>query len=149
MQETQVQSPGQEDPLEEGTVTHSSILAGKSHGQRNLVGPQSMGSQRPKHSWRDLARMITAGEKGSLASFHLGHSNFIPVLCKALGWALVIQRWGSTWRGRSMSSSSWFLKCCLLGRSQPKLDGRPEIWPQFHSVGVIGLCQDHLTSVFP
>ena len=26
-QKTQVQPPGQEDPLEEGTVTHSSILA--------------------------------------------------------------------------------------------------------------------------
>ena len=26
-QETQVQSPGQEDPLEEGMATHSSILA--------------------------------------------------------------------------------------------------------------------------
>ena len=27
MQETQVQSLGQEDPLEEGTATHSSVLA--------------------------------------------------------------------------------------------------------------------------
>ena len=27
MQETQVQSPGQEDPLEKGMATHSSILA--------------------------------------------------------------------------------------------------------------------------
>ena len=29
MQETQVQSPGGEDPLEKGTATHSSILAWK------------------------------------------------------------------------------------------------------------------------
>ena len=29
MQETQVQSPGQEDPLEKGMATHSSILAWK------------------------------------------------------------------------------------------------------------------------
>ena len=29
---------GREDPLEEGMATHSSILAGKSHGQRSLVG---------------------------------------------------------------------------------------------------------------
>ena len=36
--ETQVQSLGQEDPLEEEMATHSSILPGKSHGQRNLVG---------------------------------------------------------------------------------------------------------------
>ena len=27
---------GQEDPLEEGMVTHSSILAWKSHGQKSL-----------------------------------------------------------------------------------------------------------------
>ena len=30
--------PGQEDPLEEGMATHSSILTGESHGQSNLVG---------------------------------------------------------------------------------------------------------------
>ena len=38
MQETQVQSLGWEEPLEEGTSTHSSILAWKIHGQRSLVG---------------------------------------------------------------------------------------------------------------
>ena len=34
----QVRSLDQEDPLEEGTATHSSILAGEFHGQRSLVG---------------------------------------------------------------------------------------------------------------
>ena len=34
MKETQVQSLGQEDPLEEELATQSSILVGKSHGQR-------------------------------------------------------------------------------------------------------------------
>ena len=38
MQETQVQSLGWEDPLEKGMATHSGILAGKSHGERSLVG---------------------------------------------------------------------------------------------------------------
>ena len=38
MQETWVQSLGQEDSLEEGTATHSSILAWESHGQRSLMG---------------------------------------------------------------------------------------------------------------
>ena len=38
MWESWVQSLGWEDPLEEGVATHSSILAGKSHGQRSLVG---------------------------------------------------------------------------------------------------------------
>ena len=30
--------PGSEDSLEEGMVTHSSILAGESHGHRSLAG---------------------------------------------------------------------------------------------------------------
>ena len=33
-----VLSLGQEDPLEEGMATHSSILARESHGQKSLVG---------------------------------------------------------------------------------------------------------------
>ena len=42
MQETWVQSLGQEDPLEEGMATHSSILAcGELHGLRR-VGHDSM-----------------------------------------------------------------------------------------------------------
>ena len=38
MQETWVQSLGWEGPLEKGKATHSSILAGKSHGRRGLAG---------------------------------------------------------------------------------------------------------------
>ena len=37
MQETQVQSLGQEDPLEEEMATTTIFLPGKSHGQRSLV----------------------------------------------------------------------------------------------------------------
>ena len=38
MQETLVHFLGKEDPLKEEMATHSSILGGKFHGQRNLVG---------------------------------------------------------------------------------------------------------------
>ena len=38
MQETQVWSLGGEDLLEKEMATHSTIIAGKSHGQRNLSG---------------------------------------------------------------------------------------------------------------
>ena len=38
MHEMWVQSLGQEDALEKEMATHSSILAGKSHAQRSLVG---------------------------------------------------------------------------------------------------------------
>ena len=47
MQEMPVHSLGQEDPLEKGMATHSSILPGESHGQRSLVGYSSWG---PKES---------------------------------------------------------------------------------------------------
>ena len=43
MQETQVQSLGQEDPLEKEMATHSSILPGKSNGQRSLKGYSTWG----------------------------------------------------------------------------------------------------------
>ena len=38
MQEIWVQSLGQEDPLEDEMAAHSSVFAGKSHGQRRLEG---------------------------------------------------------------------------------------------------------------
>ena len=38
MQETQVRSLGQEDPLEKEMATHSSLLPGKFHGQGSLIG---------------------------------------------------------------------------------------------------------------
>ena len=38
MQETQVRSQGQEDPLEQVMATHSSTLAWEIHGERSLVG---------------------------------------------------------------------------------------------------------------
>ena len=49
MQETWVRSLGQEDPLEKGMATHSSILAGKSHRQE-CGRRQSTGSQRVGHN---------------------------------------------------------------------------------------------------
>ena len=42
-QETQVRPLGQEDPLEEGMETHSSILAWRIHRQRSLVGYSPQG----------------------------------------------------------------------------------------------------------
>ena len=46
MQETQGVSLGQEDPLEEGTATQSSILAREIPGTEESCGLQSLGSQR-------------------------------------------------------------------------------------------------------
>ena len=49
MQETQVQSLDQEDPLEKGMGTHSSILAWRIPWTEEPGGLQSMGSQRVRH----------------------------------------------------------------------------------------------------
>ena len=49
MQETWVPSLGQEDPLEEGTATHSSILAWRIPWTEEPGGLQSVGSQRVGH----------------------------------------------------------------------------------------------------
>ena len=46
MQETWIQSLGQEDPLEKGMATHSSILAWRIPWTEEPGGLQSMGSQR-------------------------------------------------------------------------------------------------------
>ena len=46
MQETRVQLLGREDPLEQETATHSSILAGKIPWTEEPGGLQSVGSQR-------------------------------------------------------------------------------------------------------
>ena len=45
MQETQVQSLGQEDPLEKEMATHSSILAWETPWTEEPGGLQSMGSK--------------------------------------------------------------------------------------------------------
>ena len=52
IQEMWARSLGQEDTLGEGMVILSSILAGKSHGQRSLVGYVSWG-----HKELDMAKV--------------------------------------------------------------------------------------------
>ena len=49
MWKTQVRSLGQEDPLEKGMATHSSILAWRISWTEEPARLQSMGSQRVRH----------------------------------------------------------------------------------------------------
>ena len=49
VQETRVQSMGQEDPLEKGMATHASILAWKIPWTEEPGGLQPMGFQRAGH----------------------------------------------------------------------------------------------------
>ena len=50
MQKTWVRSLGQDDPLEEGTATHSSVLAWRIPWTEESGGLQSVGSQRDGHN---------------------------------------------------------------------------------------------------
>ena len=51
IQETQIPSLGQEDPLKERMATHSSFLAWRISPTEEPGGLQSMGLQRVKHDW--------------------------------------------------------------------------------------------------
>ena len=62
MQETQVPTLGQEDPLEKGMATHSSILAWRIPGTEEPGGLQSMGL----HKESDMSEQLTL----SLSSSH-------------------------------------------------------------------------------
>ena len=59
LQESQIQSLGQEDPLEEDIATHSSILAWRIPWTEDPGGLQSIGSQRVGHDWSSWARVYT------------------------------------------------------------------------------------------
>ena len=55
-QETQLQSLGQEDPLEEEMATHSGVLAWRIPWTEKSGRLQSIGLQRVRHDWSDWAQ---------------------------------------------------------------------------------------------
>ena len=116
-----VPSLGQEDSLEEGRATHSSILAWRMD-RGALEGHGSMGSQRVGHYWSSLALTHTENETGGLGKTHIieicekrarslhfiliekgRHGNFqlrydLVFIIKKLFWLLwdVTTEWGGT-----------------------------------------------------
>ena len=70
MQETQVQPLSQEDPLEKGMATHSSILACRISWTEDPGGLQSMESQRVRHDWSTKHTAHTRSEISTF-KFHL------------------------------------------------------------------------------
>ena len=108
MQETQVWSLGQEDPLEKGMEIHSSILAWRIPWTEEPGRIQSMGSQRVRHNW------VTSTLLHSI--FQTNHcSNSVPFtnilwastqLCGVLHTATILLQLSSL-RGRTCFTSSW------------------------------------------
>ena len=70
MRETQVQSLGQEDPLEKEMATHSSILSWRIPWTEEPGGLESMGSQKVRHDW--VTNTFTFFQTIALVSKSLG-----------------------------------------------------------------------------
>ena len=64
IQETQVQSLGQKDPLEKGMATHSSIVGWRIPWTEEPDGLQSVGSQRVEHNWATNFTSLSRGREG-------------------------------------------------------------------------------------
>ena len=78
MQETQVQSLGQEDPLEKEMATHSSILAWKIPWTEKPGTLQSMGSQRARHKWTISLTLMNSGSNGKASAYNARDPGSIP-----------------------------------------------------------------------
>ena len=68
IQETCVQSLGQEDPLEKGMATHTSVLAWRIPWTEEPGGIQSMGPQRVGHDEQQTWAALGRGENASPAA---------------------------------------------------------------------------------
>ena len=84
MQETWVRSLGEEDPLEEGMATHSSILAWRILWTEEPGKLQSMGLQRVGHDWGTKHTLLV-----SVSSITL----HVSCPCLYMSWTLV-SCWG-------------------------------------------------------
>ena len=69
MQESQVWSLGQEDPLEKKMAAYYIFLPGESHGQRSLEGYSPLGSKRVGH---DLATQQQQQQQQTYVTWSLG-----------------------------------------------------------------------------
>ena len=98
MQETWVQFPGQEDPLEKEMATHSSILSWRIPWTKEPGGLQFTRSQRVGHNWSDLAYMHTCGGAGRGGAVNQA---------RILGWILQVRilEWGAIPFSRGSSRS--------------------------------------------
>ena len=82
-----VQSLGQEDPLEKGMTTHSSILAWRILWTEEPGGLQSIRSQRVRHDWSDSARTHACANTSPLS-----HSLRYRILAVTAGMWWFIQK---------------------------------------------------------
>ena len=116
MQETQIQSLGQEDPLEEGMATHSSILVWRIPWAEEPGELLSMGSKRVGHDWSDWAHTQKLIEhcKSTLLQENLQKRNEIQVTSEHFFKTLNAEDNGATYRIVAKPHSA----CCHSGGDQ-------------------------------
>ena len=107
MQETWVQSLGQEYPLEKGMAIHSSILAWRIPRTEETGRLQSMGSQRVRNDW-----VTIISTHSSHISLHMSTQCFF--MCwdyiNISSWFFLIHPWVSDQRSSFMPSTFGFLQ---------------------------------------
>ena len=109
MHESQVQSPGREDPLEKGMATHSSILAWRIPWTEDPGGIQSMGSQRVGHDWAHTHTHTGWMQSSSETGEARGHfSRLLPPTCS--------ESTTSLWKELVHMSAAHLLWLLLKGR---------------------------------
>ena len=142
MQETRVRSLGQENPPEEGMATHSSILAWEITWTEGPGKLQSMGPQRVRHDWSDLACTLTCQvwgwEEGVLSSHEQHPSGFAPSHGQLDGQVVYLCRWASEWPSLKQKwKTGWFqfpyCPCRSLGtlsgsEPRPRTLDRSSLW---------------------
>ena len=121
VQETWVQSLGQEDPLEKGIATCFSILAWKIPWTEETGGVQSMGQQRVRHDWvtkhSTLGTDVVYRNKEKLS------------IMKDRNWAVLRISITETWRSSlkdlppddSATTQPFTSRCCRIRIINPKL----------------------------
>ena len=98
LQETWEWSLGWEDPLEEGMVTHSSILAWETHGQKSLVGYSPWG-----HEELDMTERLPFHFSVSC----IGAGNGNPLQCSCLENSRDRGAWWASIYGVAQSQHNW------------------------------------------
>ena len=110
MQETQVQSLGQEDSLEKRMATHSSILAGEFHGQGSLAGYSPWGCKES-----DMTEQLTL-----LLSTNFGRSIGKEVNRLRFQWGEILRVTAAKVQPKEMGL--WVLLHLVQWRQQERLD---------------------------
>ena len=114
MQETWVQPLSQEDRLEKGMATHSSILAGRILWSEEPGWLQSMGLQRVRHGWLCTHTSLSADSADpettigpSLAGWSLGVGTLSQTACCPQAWSQHLRSMETSVLHQDQATARW------------------------------------------